>query len=139
MYFPRNWEFGSTLSKLWNFERGFEPPEPPPPRYATGANDTHSLIVTQRAHWPICFCINVFTNLHEFFFRWLHIRTCSYQRMVSEWQILKSNDQRTTYRHTAHLKHQLEDKNLSVPLWRKCSMIITPEHNMYSLYPYMHL
>jgi len=57
--------------------------------------------------------------------------------MVSEWQILKSNDQRTTNRHTAHLKHQLEDKNLSVPLRRKCSMIITHEHNMYSLCPYI--
>jgi hypothetical protein len=27
MYFPRNWEFGSALSKLWNFG-GFEPPNP---------------------------------------------------------------------------------------------------------------
>lgn len=59
--------------------------------------------------------------------------------MVSEWQILKSNDQRTTNRHTAHLKHQLEDKNLSVPLRRKCSMIITHEHNMYSLCPYIYI
>ena len=57
--------------------------------------------------------------------------------MVSEWQILKSNDQRTTYRHTAHLKHQPEDKNLSVPLRRKCSMIVTHEHNMYSLCPFI--
>jgi hypothetical protein len=30
MYFPRNWEFGSALSKLRNFG-GFDPP---PPRYA---------------------------------------------------------------------------------------------------------
>jgi hypothetical protein len=33
MYFPRNWEFGSALSKLWNnfffFGGGFEPPKPP--------------------------------------------------------------------------------------------------------------
>jgi hypothetical protein len=34
MYFPRNWEFGSALSKLQNFGGGFEPP--PPSRYATG-------------------------------------------------------------------------------------------------------
>jgi hypothetical protein len=27
MYFPRNWEFGSALSKLRNFG-GFEPPHP---------------------------------------------------------------------------------------------------------------
>jgi hypothetical protein len=27
MYIPRNWEFGSALSKLWNFG-GFEPPTP---------------------------------------------------------------------------------------------------------------
>jgi hypothetical protein len=27
MYIPRNWEFGSALSKLWNFEgRGWNPP-----------------------------------------------------------------------------------------------------------------
>jgi hypothetical protein len=31
MYFPWNWEFGSVLSKLWNFMGGggFEPPNPP--------------------------------------------------------------------------------------------------------------
>jgi hypothetical protein len=30
MYFPRNWEFGSAVSKRRNFERGwFEPPKPP--------------------------------------------------------------------------------------------------------------
>ena len=74
-------------------------------------------------------------TLLELSFRRLHIRTCGHQRMVSEWQILKSHDQRTTNRHSAHVKHQLEDKNLSVPLWRKCSMIITHEHNMYSLCP----
>jgi hypothetical protein len=34
MYFPRNWEFSSALSKLRNFG-GFQPPNPPPPRYAT--------------------------------------------------------------------------------------------------------
>jgi hypothetical protein len=28
MYFPRNWEFGSALSKLRNFG-GFEPPQTP--------------------------------------------------------------------------------------------------------------
>jgi hypothetical protein len=34
MYFPRNWEFGSALSKLWNFGGGgVEPPNPP--GYAT--------------------------------------------------------------------------------------------------------
>jgi hypothetical protein len=27
MYFPRNWEFGSALSKLWNFG-GFKHPNP---------------------------------------------------------------------------------------------------------------
>jgi hypothetical protein len=31
MYFPRNWDFGSSLSKLRNFGGGGEPP----PRYAT--------------------------------------------------------------------------------------------------------
>jgi hypothetical protein len=39
MYFPRNWAFGSALSKLWNFRGGggrVEPPPKPPPRYATG-------------------------------------------------------------------------------------------------------
>jgi hypothetical protein len=31
MYFPRNWEFGSALSKLWNFGGwGFEPPQTTP-------------------------------------------------------------------------------------------------------------
>jgi hypothetical protein len=30
MYFPRNWEFGSAFSTLWNnFGGGFEPPKPP--------------------------------------------------------------------------------------------------------------
>jgi hypothetical protein len=31
VYFPRNWEFGSTLSKIRNFAGGgvFEPPKPP--------------------------------------------------------------------------------------------------------------
>jgi hypothetical protein len=29
MYFPRNWEFGSALSKLWNFGGVFETPKPP--------------------------------------------------------------------------------------------------------------
>jgi hypothetical protein len=28
MYFPRNWEFGSALSKPRNFGGGFEPPNP---------------------------------------------------------------------------------------------------------------
>jgi hypothetical protein len=28
MYFPRNWEFGSALSKLWNFGEGLNPPHP---------------------------------------------------------------------------------------------------------------
>ena len=37
MYFPRNWEFGSALSKLRNFGGGgFEHPKLPP-RYATDA------------------------------------------------------------------------------------------------------
>jgi hypothetical protein len=36
MYFPRNWGFGSALSKLWNFWVGFEPHKPPL-RYATAA------------------------------------------------------------------------------------------------------
>jgi hypothetical protein len=37
MYFPRNWEFGSALSKLCNFGavRGVEPQ---PPRYATATH-----------------------------------------------------------------------------------------------------
>jgi hypothetical protein len=35
MYFPRNWEFGSALSKLRNFG-GVEHPNPPSPWYATG-------------------------------------------------------------------------------------------------------
>jgi hypothetical protein len=30
MYFSRNWEFGSDLSKLRNFEGGVEPPNPAP-------------------------------------------------------------------------------------------------------------
>jgi hypothetical protein len=29
MYFPRNWEFGSDLSKLRNFWGGVEPSNPP--------------------------------------------------------------------------------------------------------------
>ena len=33
MYFPRNWEFGSDLSKLRNFGGGLNTPTPP--RYAT--------------------------------------------------------------------------------------------------------
>jgi hypothetical protein len=34
MYFPRNWEFGSTLSKLWNFGGGgVEPSKPPSVRH----------------------------------------------------------------------------------------------------------
>ena len=33
MYFPRNWEFGSALSKLRNFGEGFEPPNPPSVRH----------------------------------------------------------------------------------------------------------
>ena len=35
MYFPRNWEFGSALSKLRNCGGGGWTPQPPPPRYAT--------------------------------------------------------------------------------------------------------
>jgi hypothetical protein len=31
MYFPWNWEFGSALSKLRNFEGMFEDPKPPFP------------------------------------------------------------------------------------------------------------
>jgi hypothetical protein len=34
MYFPRNWEFGSALSKFRNFGGGAEPPKLP--RYAIG-------------------------------------------------------------------------------------------------------
>jgi hypothetical protein len=41
MYFPRNWEFGSALSKLQNFGGGGLNP-PKPPRYATDAD--HSLL-----------------------------------------------------------------------------------------------
>jgi hypothetical protein len=31
MYFPRNWEFGSALSKLRKFGEGLNTPNPPPP------------------------------------------------------------------------------------------------------------
>jgi hypothetical protein len=34
MYFPRNWEFSSALSKLWNWRGGWTP-QTPAPRYAT--------------------------------------------------------------------------------------------------------
>jgi hypothetical protein len=36
MYFPRNREFGPTLSKVQNFRGGFEPPKPNPHQYTTG-------------------------------------------------------------------------------------------------------
>jgi hypothetical protein len=42
MYFPRKWEFGSALPKLRNFG-GFEPPNPPPFRYATDVNQQNAL------------------------------------------------------------------------------------------------
>jgi hypothetical protein len=37
MYFPRNWEFGSALSKLQDFGRGLSTPTPP--RYATACHN----------------------------------------------------------------------------------------------------
>jgi len=47
MYFPRNREFGSALSKLRNFGAGFEPPTPLP-RYTTG--DEVSPIMSTRKY-----------------------------------------------------------------------------------------
>ena len=43
MYFPRNWEFGSVLSKLRHFggEGGLNPPPNPSSRYATGTTNQH--------------------------------------------------------------------------------------------------
>jgi hypothetical protein len=77
--------------------------------------------------------ISIFNNLLVLCHRWLHVWTCGDQRMVSEWEIFKSNDQRTTYRHETQHKHQLEDKDLPVLVWRKCSMIIIVKYNMCSL------
>jgi hypothetical protein len=44
MHFPRNWEFGSTLSKLRNFRGGgvFEPLNHPPSLVRHGAGGTHN-------------------------------------------------------------------------------------------------
>jgi hypothetical protein len=44
MYFPLNWEFGSALSKLWNFGGGVNP-QNLPPHYTTvmGGNITINL------------------------------------------------------------------------------------------------
>jgi hypothetical protein len=39
MFFPRNWEFGSALSKLQNFGGGGLNPQKTPPRYATASNN----------------------------------------------------------------------------------------------------
>jgi hypothetical protein len=36
MYFSRNWEFGSVLSKLRNLGGGSDEPSNPTPQYATG-------------------------------------------------------------------------------------------------------
>jgi hypothetical protein len=52
MYFPRNWEFGSALSKLQNFgEGGFEPPTPPP--LGTSVVISRSLSLRMEARPPI--------------------------------------------------------------------------------------
>jgi hypothetical protein len=40
MYFPRNWEFGSAVSKLRNLGEGGGL-NPNPPRYATAGQHTH--------------------------------------------------------------------------------------------------
>jgi hypothetical protein len=37
MYIPRNWEFGSALAKLRNFEGGLNPSTPSPLRYTTAS------------------------------------------------------------------------------------------------------
>jgi hypothetical protein len=51
MYFPRNWEFGSTLSKLRNFGWGvLNPQSPPPPRYTTGVELTTHQGMVPRAN-----------------------------------------------------------------------------------------
>jgi hypothetical protein len=42
MYFPRNWEFGSALSKLRNFEGGGLNTPNPPPRNATVTENSTS-------------------------------------------------------------------------------------------------
>jgi hypothetical protein len=43
MYFPRNWEFGSALSKLRNFGGGGLNPPNPPPGYASADSATYKL------------------------------------------------------------------------------------------------
>jgi hypothetical protein len=52
LYFPRNWEFGSALSKFRNFGgRGvFESPKPLPPRYTTGVGDKDACSFTTGVH-----------------------------------------------------------------------------------------
>ena len=74
MYFPRNWEFGSALSKLHNFEGGgFEPPNPP--RFATERNHEKLLPLTilpldPQLHDPFTVSLkqtNQFASHHIFF------------------------------------------------------------------------
>jgi hypothetical protein len=47
MYFPRNWEFSSALSKLQNFGRGLNPP----PQYATACCTVHYNLINIFLLW----------------------------------------------------------------------------------------
>ena len=62
MYFPRNWEFGSALSKFRNFGGGFEHPKPPP--LGTSLTHTHVEKVTVNffTPWKIAFFIAIPRN-----------------------------------------------------------------------------
>jgi len=43
-------EFGTILGRLWNFEGGFEPPKPSPPRYVTGLVTASFQILLNSSH-----------------------------------------------------------------------------------------
>jgi hypothetical protein len=57
MYFPRNWEFGSALSKLRNFEGGLNPPNTPP-WYAAALTQHESRIINVK---------NMYIDSHKYY------------------------------------------------------------------------
>jgi hypothetical protein len=84
MYFPQNWEFGSALSKLWNFEGGggYEPPQTPlSVRHWVWIEKYLLLLITS-----ICiYLLTEVTSLHIMkiaYLKWLPLTTSTDSRPV---------------------------------------------------------
>ena len=129
MYFPRNWEFRSALSKLRNFGGGgFEHPKPPP-RYATDHKPSNHILVVVSS-------INLLSILSISWrpcsiMPWLceHFQTFPYTSQLSKYNVVKFMDIATMHR--AWSPRGAYKVNLTVYQFRSCSGLAPEKICMY--------